>query len=549
MSSLATEAPFIATPTASSASPLPRHSVEDLFERYERKVFDRANRLFCWLLPIQWIFAMAVAVIWSPLAWSAEKSTLHPHLVAAIGLGGLLVAGPICLVRFYPYHVLTRHMVAVAQVSFSALLIHLMGGRLETHFHVFGSLAFLTLYRDWRVLQTATVVVALDHLLRGIWFPESVYGVSTVSMWRTLEHAGWVIFEDIVLILSCLASRKEMWEICQRQDAHQTLLDQLEERVRQRTRALENEMEQRKRSAREVELLNRRLLDASRQAGMAEVATGILHNVGNVLNSVNISTQVMRDTLERSQLPHLGRVADMIRQQGDNLGKFIADDPKGRILPPFIVNLSGVLAKEQQASRSELDQLVKNIEHIKEIVSAQQSFAKTVGITESVSPRELFDEAERIAHASALRHGIEIAHDYADLPAFNVDRHRTLQILVNFITNAIHAVKPNAPGNRRIALAIEARGGSIAFRVKDNGVGISAENLNRVFTHGFTTRRDGHGFGLHSGALAAKLLQGEINVESEGVGHGAHFTLLLPTELKPRAGTIAPFTEPAPATS
>lgn len=298
-------------------------------------------------------------------------------------------------------------------------------------------------------------------------------------------------------------------------------LQQADQALRTTNESLTAEITERRR-------LEKALVDASRQAGMAEVATGILHNVGNVLNSVNISLQVMRENLERSQWENLRRGADMIAAQGENFARFVAEDPKGRILPSFIVKVAAALGDEHQAAREEVARLVRNVEHIKEIVAAQQSLAKTAGLSERVAPRELLDEAERMTQASLLRHGIDLAREYAEAPEILTDRHRVLQILVNFITNAIHAVKPNAPGGRRITLRLERRERGVAFVVADNGVGIAAENLNRIFTHGFTTRRNGHGFGLHSGALAARLLGGTVQVASGGPGRGAAFSLELP---------------------
>ncbi|MEO5959847.1 MAG: PAS domain-containing protein, partial [Opitutaceae bacterium] len=253
---LATPLPPVSVAFQSAPKRTSGQTVDELFSTYEDKIYGQTNRLFWWLLLSQWAFGVFVAVVWSPRAWAGTQSTVHPHLIAALVLGGLLVSLPFGFMRWMPYHAITRHTVAVAQVSFSALFIHLMGGRIETHFHVFGSLAFLALYRDWRVVITATIVVALDHLLRGIWYPESVYGVPYTSIWpsiwRTMEHAGWVVFEDIVLVWACFRSRQEMWEICQRQEAHQTLLDGLEQRVRDRTVALETEVLERERTAREL---------------------------------------------------------------------------------------------------------------------------------------------------------------------------------------------------------------------------------------------------------------------------------------------------------
>ena len=274
--------------------------------------------------------------------------------------------------------------------------------------------------------------------------------------------------------------------------------------------------------------LEKALVDTSRHAGMAEVATGILHNVGNVLNSVNISTQLMREKLDRSRLGNLARVAELIREHGDAFPRYVAEDPKGRLLPGFVVNLSTVLADEHATLGAEVNQLGKNIEHIKEIIAAQQGFAKMVGVIEQIAPADLFGEAERIAQSSLDRHGVELIREFAVAPRISVDRHRALQILVNFVTNAIHAVKANAPGERRIRLRVAVADQRVTLGVADNGVGIAPENLNRIFTHGFTTRQDGHGFGLHSGAIAARLLGGEVRVASDGPGRGATFQLDLP---------------------
>jgi signal transduction histidine kinase len=183
-----------------------------LFDEYQRDIYRRTDRLFAWLMGFQWIAGIIFAVWVSPLAWAGSESSVHLHVWAAVVLGGIVSIFPALLAIVRPGETYTRYTIAVAQMLMSALLIHLTGGRLETHFHVFGSLAFLAFYRDWRVLIPATVVVALDHMLRGLFWPQSVYGVLVASDWRWVEHAAWVIFEDSILVVSCRRSVAEMRE-------------------------------------------------------------------------------------------------------------------------------------------------------------------------------------------------------------------------------------------------------------------------------------------------------------------------------------------------
>ena len=213
------------TPAAAATS-----RVDVLFDEYKRDIYRRTDRLFAWLMGFQWIAGIIFALWVSPLAWSGTVSSIHLHVWAAVLLGGLVSLFPALLAVLRPGEPSTRYTIAVAQMLMSALLIHLTGGRIETHFHVFGSLAFLAFYRDWRVLIPATVVVALDHMLRGLFWPQSVYGVLVTSHWRWVEHAAWVIFEDVFLVVSCLWSAAEMRERAERTAA-------LEQEVRTRQQA------------------------------------------------------------------------------------------------------------------------------------------------------------------------------------------------------------------------------------------------------------------------------------------------------------------------
>ena len=213
--------------------------INELYNKDLGLLYRRTSKLFAVLLIIQWIFGIILALWISPKTWAGIYSQPHIHLWAAIFLGGAIIIFPLALIIKRPESSITRHTIAVAQTLYSALLIHLTGGRIETHFHVFGSLAFLAFYRDWKVLVTASVVVAVDHFLRGLYFPQSVYGIFVVEPWRWLEHAGWVVFEDIFLIISILQSKKEMLSIATRQVKLEFVNDEIEDKIKERTKELQ----------------------------------------------------------------------------------------------------------------------------------------------------------------------------------------------------------------------------------------------------------------------------------------------------------------------
>jgi two-component system, sensor histidine kinase and response regulator len=192
---------------------------EELFQQHLGGIRRRTDRVFAGLLAGQWVFGILIAVVYSPYGWEGKSRTLHPHIFAALILGALISGLPIALTLLRPGAAVTRMVVAVAQMLWSALLIHLMGGRIETHFHVFGSLAFLAFYRDPWVFAPATAVVVADHLIRQLLWPESVYGISNPESWRFLEHGFWVAFEDIFLVLGCLRAVAETREIAEKQAA------------------------------------------------------------------------------------------------------------------------------------------------------------------------------------------------------------------------------------------------------------------------------------------------------------------------------------------
>jgi hypothetical protein len=195
----------------------------ELLQERRQRLLRYVDRMFLALMGGQWVFGILVALFFSPYGWEGKQRVIHFHVYTAVFLGGLLSLFPMVLIWRRPGWVVTRHVVAVSQMLWSALLIHLSGGRIETHFHVFGSLAFLAFYLDWKVLGSASAVVVADHLLRGLLWPESVYGIVNPEWWRFLEHAFWVVFEDVFLVLACSYGLAELTSAARRQAEVETL--------------------------------------------------------------------------------------------------------------------------------------------------------------------------------------------------------------------------------------------------------------------------------------------------------------------------------------
>jgi two-component system sensor kinase FixL len=275
--------------------------------------------------------------------------------------------------------------------------------------------------------------------------------------------------------------------------------------------------------------LHRSMVDVSRRAGMAEIATGVLHNVGNTLNSVNVSATLVAERLRGSRMAGLVRATELLHANSAHLSTFLTQDEKGRVLPEYLLSVSRQLAREQERMLTEVQALTKNVEHIKSVVSMQQEHARFAGLVEQVTVCELIDDALRLHATSFERLGIQVRREYAPVPPVLVDRHRLLQILVNLLSNARHALLEGGRPDKQLTLRIAARNEQrLCIEVADNGIGIPAENLSRIFTQGFTTKRNGHGFGLHASALAASEMKGSLTCTSNGLDQGATFTIDLP---------------------
>ena len=272
----------------------------------------------------------------------------------------------------------------------------------------------------------------------------------------------------------------------------------------------------------------RQLLETSRQAGMAEIATSILHNVGNVLNSVNVSSGVIFSKVQSSKLPGLTRAIALMEEHRNDLAGFFGQNPKGRQLLGYLSKLDANLVHEKKEIMQEINTLQENILHIKGIVAMQQNYARGSNIIETLKIEDLVEDALRLDSEALERHEIKLQREYSEMQPVLVDKHKVLQILVNLIRNAKHAFDNLTGNDKQITLRITNENNRIRIDVIDNGIGIPPENMIRIFNHGFTTKKDGHGFGLHSGALTAKEIGGTLTVYSEGTGRGSKFTLELP---------------------
>jgi PAS domain S-box-containing protein len=274
---------------------------------------------------------------------------------------------------------------------------------------------------------------------------------------------------------------------------------------------------------------NRKLIDTAHMAGKAEVATSVLHNVGNVLTSINVLASTVHEKVAGSRCSGLAKAVGLIREYKDNLAEFLTSDQRGRQLPSYLEKLSDTLASEQRELLGDLVSLNNNVQHANQIVAAQQSHARVQSFAEQTDLSELLESAVTVIMASCQRHSVKVIHDIDQAPGILIDRHKLIQIVVNLLTNAKDAVAELPVADRRIDVrAFPISSQQVQIEVQDSGVGIEKSQLTKIFSQGFTTKKNGHGFGLHYCSLAASELGGSLTVQSDGPGTGSTFTLTLP---------------------
>lgn len=283
------------------------------------------------------------------------------------------------------------------------------------------------------------------------------------------------------------------------------------------------------RDSSQLRALQRQLLDLSRQAGMAEVATGTLHNVGNALNSVNVSAGLIAEQLQKSQLPALSKALSLLDREAEDLAQFLTQDPKGKRVPSLIGKLFTKVERQREEVLTELATLRGYVDHVKQVIKAQQDFTRVSGVEEVCDPSQLLEEALSISLASYPNPELEVVQEFSAPKSARLNKHKVLQILINFCSNALESLNAQDPP-RQITLRSGLEGQFLFLEVADNGHGFSGEEHTRLFTHGYTTKPQGHGFGLHNSALAAQELGGKTTARSAGKGEGATFRLELPVQ-------------------
>ena len=352
------------------------------------------------------------------------------------------------------------------------------------------------------------------------------------------------IMDDASMVRGALVSFHDVTELAKANTQLKEANSELEQsrvQILQKNQELEEtnttlnvEINNRRKAEAEKEKLYQQLMQASRQAGMADVASSVLHNVGNVLNSINVSTDTLLKTLKKPLVGDVCRIASLFHEHQHNLQEFLSIDPKGKQIPSYLGLVAESLSGSHQTIQSELDSLVKKVDHIKQVILSQQDIARATNIREASSAEELAEQALMMALPEPEKYRIHVERKYGVVPTIMTDRHQVLQILVNVITNAKNSMIEHTGEIRHLTVRIGVPSGGkavVRFEVSDTGGGIKAENISKLFAQGFTTRKEGNGLGLHSSAIVAKNLGGTLQAQSEGEGRGATFTLELPLRL------------------
>lgn len=560
----------------------------ELLALHQRSVYSRTDRLFARLLVFEWIWAVAFAVFITPRTWMGADSSPHFHLLTALVLGAMIAALPVLMVRNYPGERMTRYGIGCAQMLMSALLIHTSGGRIETHFHIFGSLAFLGFYRDWKVFLPATLVTALDHWLRGWLCPMSIFGTTDPASWRWMEHSAWVLFCDFFLIQSAIQSQTEMARIARQQASLEATNTLIEEEVCRATAQLRAEKE-RFRTAFENAPIGMALIDDNGQVLKAndvlcamlgyehqELTTLGLHSLVasetegesefrrkdgesawihyRLSRCPDFSVAQLLDLSERKKteaalrqaqkLESVGLLAGGIAHEINTPIQYIGDNL--RFLQESFQDLEPLLQSCSQKSddtdflREEIPQAIhhslEGVNRVAGIVRSMKEYSYT-GRREltPTNINQLIENAVTISR-SEWKYVADVEADFQqDLPLVLCNPGEIGQVVLNMVVNAGHAIQEKiADSGERGVIRVETRWRSVGveIRISDTGGGIPDSLREKIFEPFFTTKQIGKGTGQGLAIAQAAVVRhgGRLEVESE-CGKGTTFSIFLPAPL------------------
>lgn len=431
-------------------------------------LIKNTDLFFAKFLGVQWLVAIFLAFYVSPKTWAGEYSTTHIHVYAAIFLGGLLSLYPIYRIWKNPGETSNRYIAAVSQALFSSLFIHLTGGRIETHFHIFVSFAFLAFYLDWKILILPTIVTSFDHIVRGLFFPESIYGVVFSPPWRSLEHIGWVVFEDVVLFYLINNGAQMLRNLVQKQTELEDALNNVEEKVKKRTQELLD-------SKQTIVNQQQKLVASSKMSALGEMAGGIAHEINNPLAVINIFTNQLSDELDEA-----------------------------------VVN--------KDESRHLIEQIDKTVDRIAKIIKGLRSFARD-GSNDpkvKVSVKKLVEETLTFCGEKFKKNFVKINLGEIDPTLSLKGREIELsQVLLNLLNNAFDAIS-ELP-EKWISIDVSQEGNKVKISVTDSGSGIPKHIQEQIFEPFFTTKDvgKGTGMGLSISAGIIKSHDGVLSIDPE----------------------------------
>jgi signal transduction histidine kinase len=443
--------------------------INRVFHAAYEDIIKKTDRTLATLLAIEWPIAVILAIWISPRTWAGDYSQTHLHLLMAIFMGGLLTLFPIYHIWKNPGAVMNRQYATIAQCLYSILFIHLTGGRIETHFHIFVSLAFFSFYLDWKVLLIPTIITLVDHFARGFWFPQSVYGVSSATVWRAYEHGAWVLFEDIVL-LYLIHSGKELL----RSNAlkHTALLEAregLEEKVRLRTQELSE-------SKQKIIEQQQQLVSSSKMSALGEMASGIAHEINNPLAVIAMFSDQITNVMEQE-------IVDKVE------------------IAQIVMNIEST------------------VERIAKIISSLRSFARdgSKNVKSQVNIKKMIDDTLVFCNEKIKTTGTKLMIDSFNSNLSFLGRDTEIsQVLLNLLNNANDAISTSTE-EKWIKISVVEMEAKIKLSVTDSGHGIPVDIESKIFDPFFTTKDvgKGTGMGLSISAGIIKANDGIIFVDKQ----------------------------------